>query len=303
MRGSGRASGFGLWALARAGWFAVAVIVTACGEDRPAAPPVRRDAGSAAHVVAPDAAVTRGYIGVITAAESVDIAPRFQGVIASVDVRPGDSVTAGQIVAEMDQKSMEEELRAAKAALGSANAAERQAEVDVADAKRKLRLETRALAEGISPRSAVDEAKMGVERAYAAAAQAASTVAQEKSHVQTAQDHLNDLALRAPADGTVAMRFKDPGSTVEAGTAILRVVGKGGLRLKFAVPPEQAGKLAPGGTVHAEVETVATPVTATIRQVSPALDPSSGMIIVEAELAGPAASDGTLRPGLAAWVK
>jgi RND family efflux transporter MFP subunit len=238
---------------------------------------------------------------VITAAESVDIAPRFQGVVASVNVRPGDVVQADQVVAEMDRKSMEEELRAAQAAYGATAAAARQAEVDVEDARRKLTLETKAVAEGISPRSALDEARLAVKRAQAAAQKARSAVAQEGSYVQTARDHLADLALRAPADGTVALRFKDPGSTVPAGTPIVRIVGHGGLRMKFAVPPEHAHKLSPGSTVQATVDTVTSPVTATIRQVSPALDPSSGLIIVEAELAGDSSSD--LRPGLAAWVK
>ena len=280
------------------------LVLAACGsEHAPAPPPVPQDAHAASHVATPpDAAVGRGFIGVITAAESVDIAPRFEGVVATVSVRPGDTVTAGQVVAEMDQKSMEEELRAAKATLGAAIAAERQAEVNVADAKRKLALETKAVADGLEPQEKLDEAKLEVARAYAAAEQAGSSVAQEKSHVQTAQDHLNDLALKAPSDGTIAMRFKDPGSTVPAGTPILRLVGKGGLRLRFAVPPDRAEGLTPGGVVHAEIETLAKPVTATIRQVSPTLDPSSGMIIVEAEL-GSEVPASQLRPGLAAWVK
>jgi multidrug efflux pump subunit AcrA (membrane-fusion protein) len=202
----------------------------------------------------------------------------------------------------MDRKSMEEELRAAQAQYGATAAAARQAEVDVEDARRRLQLETKAVAEGISPRATLDEARLAVKRAQAAASKARSAVAQESSHVQTARDHLADLALRAPAEGTVAMRFKDPGSTVPAGTPIVRIVGRGAaLRLKFAVPPDRAQKLEPGSAVKVTVDTVAAPVTATIRQVSPALDPSSGMIIVEAELGSDGAS-ANLRPGLAAWV-
>jgi multidrug efflux pump subunit AcrA (membrane-fusion protein) len=140
---------------------------------------------------------------------------------------------------------------------------------------------------------------MAVKRAVAAAEKAGSTVAQESSHAQTAKDHLTDTALLAPADGTVAMRFKDPGATVAAGAPIVRVVGRGGLRLKFAVPPERAHELAPGNVVHATIDTVAKPVDATIREVSPTLDPASGLIIVEAELPAEA---GELRPGLAATV-
>ena len=99
---------------------------------------------------------------------------------------------------------------------------------------------TKAVADGISARVTLDEAQFALKRAYAASQKAASSVGEESSHVQTARDHLADLALRAPPDGTVAMRFKDPGATVAAGTPVVRIVGHGGVRLRFAVPPDHA---------------------------------------------------------------
>ena len=279
-------------------------LLVACGGDRAPAPAPREAPRDARVATAPaDAAGARGYVGVITASDSVDIAPRFQGVVATIDVRVGDTVVANQVVASMDKKSMQEELRAAEAALGASIAAKRQAEVDVDDARRKVALETKAVADGVSPRTILEEAQFGLKRAQAASERASSTVAAESSHVQTARDHVSDTALRAPTAGTVAMRFKDPGATVPAGGAILRIVGRGGLRLRFAVPPDEAHLLAAGGIVHAMIETIATPVDATIRQVAPALDQASGMIILEAELSPDATASAQLRPGLAARVK
>jgi RND family efflux transporter MFP subunit len=270
------------------------LVVVACGSDRQVAP-VARDAGagSARPVVPADAAVP-GFVGVIAAAESVDIAPRFQGVISAIRVRPGDKVTANQIVAEMDPKSMQEELRAADAALGAAIAAKRQAD------KRKAKLEADAAAKGISSQSVADEAKLAVKRAEAAASRAMSMVAAESSHVQTARDHITDNMLRAKFDGTVAMRFRDPGATVPQGGAIVRIVGRGGPRLRFAVPPDRAQPLVIGTKVTASVDTIENPITATIQQVSPALDAASGMVLIEADVEG---DTSRLRPGLAATVR
>jgi len=280
----------------------ILIALVACS-DRGA--PARHDGGSA--IVKPataDAATTApSFVGVITAADSVDIAPRFQGVVATIQVRVGDAVTEGQVVAEMDQKSMQEELRAAEAALGAAAAARRQADVDLEDARRKLQLETKAVAQGVSPSVNVDEAKLAVKRAQATVQKASSTVAAESSHVQTARDHVTDTALRAPSSGTVAMRFKDPGATVASGAPILRIVGQGALRLRFALPPDRAQVVIPGTTVHATIDTIAHPVAAVVRQVSPTIDPASGMIIVEAELASDPAVTSQLRPGLAATVR
>lgn len=278
----------------------VLAILAACsGGDEVA--PVRRDPPHVPPPVPADAAGPHGFVGVIAAAEVVDLAPRFEGVVAAVHVRAGDAVKAGAVVAEMDPRPMREQLRAAEAALAAAQAALRQSEVDVDDGRRKLAVETKAVAEGVSAKVALDEAQFAVKRAEAAAQRAESAVAAESSRVQTARDHLADTALRATAAGVVAMRFKDAGATVTAGTPIVRIVGRHEPRLRFAVPPEQARTLAPGATVTAHVDTIAAPLRAIVRQVSPTLDPASGLIIVEAELA-PGAASAELRPGLAARI-
>lgn len=277
------------------------VLLTACASGDDAGTP-RREPGPERTVVPADAAAFRGFVGVITAGEVVDIAPRFQGVVAAVHVRSGDKVTPGQVLVAMDPRPMREQLRAAEAALSAAQAARRQAEVNVEDARRRVLLETKAVADGVSAKVALDEAQFAVKRTEAAAQQAASTVAAESSRVQTARDHLSDMSLRSNTDGVVAMRFKDPGATVTAGTPIVRVVGRLEPRLRFAVPPDKAGGISPGAAVTATVDTIAAPVSAIVRQVSPALDPASGMIIVEAELA-PGAMATELRPGLPARVQ
>jgi len=282
----------------------VVLACAACGSEGTAPPPPRpvaRDAGPRADATA--APVDRRFVGVVVAAESVDVAPRFEGVVATVLVRAGDTVVAGQVVASMDQKSMQEALRGVEASLGAAIASKRQADVDVEDARRKLAVETRAVADGVSPSTNLDESRLGVKRAEATVQRASSTVAAESSRVQIARSHLADTSLRAPSAGTVAMRFKDPGATVAAGAPIVRVVGKAGFRLRFAVPPEQSQRLIIGAQVQVDVETFTTPLSAAIRQISPALDPASGMIIAEAELIADAEIQARLRPGLAAWVQ
>jgi len=282
-------------------WLAIAACLAACSSDPQPGPipgVVPRDAGVVTTVDAPPAR----FIGVLTAAESVDIAPRIAGMIAKVHVGAGDAVESGQIVAEMDPAQMRDELRAAEAALAAATAASRQAGVDVEDARRKLALETRAVAQGVSPTQNLEEARLGVKRAEAAQQRARSNQTAESVRAQTAKDHVNDTDLRAPFAGTVAMRYRDAGNRVEGGAPIVKIVGRGSMRLRFAVPPQLASLVPVGGRVTATVETIATPVVATIKQVSPGLDPASGMILVEAELPN-TGGIGELRPGLAAWVR
>jgi RND family efflux transporter MFP subunit len=291
----------------RATWLWSMALVAACGGG--ATPPARdrhvADAGPPGPLVVDAAAPSApepGFVGVLVAAESVDIAPRFEAVVARVVVRAGDHIDSGQLVAELDPSPLEEELRAADAALRANVAAQRQADVDVTDAARRLDSEKAAVAAGTSPRQNIEAAELALDRARAARERARSLVAEAKSRVETTRGRLDDATLRAPFAGTIALRFKDAGATVGPGTPIVRLVGEGGLRLRFAVPPARMGELALGEQVDAAIDTITAPVAAVVRQMSPALDPASGMIVVEAELA--AEIDGTaLRPGLAARVR
>ena len=279
----------------------VIALLGACGSDPAPAPgpapaaPRRADAGTA-----PADAPIRKFVGVLSAAESVDITPRIAGVIAKVDVGPGDTVSVDQVVVEMDPVQVREELRAAQAALAAASAGSRQAAIDVEDARRKLELETTSVKVGVSATSAVDEAKIGVRRAEAALERARSNAAAESARAQTARDHLTSTSLRAPFAGTVANRFRDAGNRVESGVAILRIVGHGKMRLRFAVPPNLLSLVPVGAAVTASVDTVARPVSATVKQVSPSIDAASGLVLVEAELEGQ--GETALRAGLAVWV-
>ena len=263
-----------------------------------AAPTAKRsDAG------APDSgAPSKGYIGVIAPSQMMDVAPLAAGRIATVNVRAGDEVKAGDVVAEMDPTSLQEELRAAEAAYSAAVAAETKAAVDVKEARRKLDVEKQAFKSGISPRQAVDDAQSAVARANAIAGEASADARAAQSRVQTARDHVGNTKLTATFDGVVQQRFHDPGATVQAGQAIVRILGRQDLRLKFAIPPERAKTLAIDTKITATVDTVGAPVPAVVRQVTPAVDTASGMIFVEATLTAEPAVLDQLRPGLAAWV-
>jgi RND family efflux transporter MFP subunit len=240
------------------------------------------------------------FPGVLTAAESVDIAPRVAGLLARVHVRAGDAVEVGQLVAEMDPAQSREELRAAEAALAASSAAYRQAVVDVADAKRKLDVETKAVEAGVSPAQNLEEARLSVLRAEASAQRARAAQAAEAARTQTVRDHLDDTQLRSPSTGTVALRYRDPGNRIEAGAAILRIVGQGSVRLRFAVPPQLVQSVPVGRRVTAQIDTIAAPLTGSVKHVAPTIDPASGLVIVEAELTSDATS--ALRPGLGGWV-
>lgn len=287
----------------RAARIIICVALAGCGSGGGPSAPAAGTAAARQDAGVPDAAISsKGYVGVIAPAQMMDVAPLASGRIATVNVGAGDEVKAGDVVAEMDPSSMQEELRAAQADLAATQAAYRSSAVSVDAARRSLALEKKAVAAGVSPRQNIDKAEVDLKRAIADADRSAATAAAAKSRVDTAKDHVGNTKLEATFDGFVQLRFHDPGATVQAGQPIVRILGKSDLRLRFAVPPEAGKSLKLGTKVTATVDTVSGPVDAVVRHVTPGVDPASGMILVDAELAADASIIAQLRPGLSAWV-
>lgn len=276
-----------------------AALATGCDAGRASSPP----AVAVAATTRPPSALSRDAIAVLIPDQVSDVAAPIPGVLLRVHVRAGDAVSAGQLVAELDPRPLEHALRLAEASRGAAEASRRQALIDVEDARRRLAIETSATAAGVSPAASLEEAKLAVKRAEAAAERAVAAVAAETAQVTTARDHLAESRVLAPFAGRVAIRYFDAGATLSAGQAVLRVVGGTRQRLRFAVAPEQAARISPGVQLTVTIDTLTTTVSAIVRQVSPALDPASGMLFAEAELEVAAGADAGLRPGLAATVR
>ena len=281
-------------------WVTV-LLLAACGRETPV--PRVDPAPAVAVAIAADAAVAPaadpGFVAVIAAIESVDVAPPFDGTLVAVHARPGDRVTSGQILAEIDPVPLREELVVAQASLRAAQASARQAAVDVRDAQREVASATRAVADGVSPRHELDQARFALERAQAARARAAATVAEAQARVERARSRLSETSVRAPFAGTVAVRLRDRGASVGPRAPVVRLLGQGGLRVRFAVPPEDARRFAPGDPVRVAIEGVQGDVSAAVRHIAPEIDAPSRLVFVEAELA---AMEEALQPGLPARV-
>jgi RND family efflux transporter MFP subunit len=67
---------------------------------------------------------------------------------------------------------------------------------------------------------------------------------QASARVASLRERLSDTRLKAPFDGAVAERYVDPGTVVQPGTAIVRLVRSGPLRVRFRVPERDLGRLA-----------------------------------------------------------
>jgi HlyD family secretion protein len=185
-------------------------------------------------------------IGTVEARRAYLIGPTVPGRVLRVLADVGDSVQAGQLLAEMDPVDLAQRLAALQAAAGRAASAQAAAQAQLHDAMaRKELARTNArrnveLADKNFISAGALESRLQEQASAEAAVQAAQAnldgARQELLRLQAEQAGLrqqrDSIRLLAPVDGVVTAREAEAGSTVVAGQAVLRLVDPASLWVK-----------------------------------------------------------------------
>jgi multidrug efflux pump subunit AcrA (membrane-fusion protein) len=205
---------------------------------------------------------------------------------ASLAVKLGDTVTAGQIVARLDDRQLRQELDAGRAQLRTAQAAVVQAEVDRRGAEIVLTREKAAEAAGVGSRADLATATQAVAKAGAAVTVARATAEERATRLAQLQAHLSEMTLVSPIAGSVALIYAQDGARVEEGRPVLRVIS-GGVLVQFAIPADKAGSVRPGDLVDLRLDRRPDLLTARVGHIAPELDAVAQMVIADADLVDP----------------
>jgi HlyD family secretion protein len=124
-------------------------------------------------------------------ATEYDIATKRPGRIATVSVREGDMVEAGQILASMDTRDLDADLHEAEAQFAQAREDKRRALAAITQRESEVQSAVAGIAQRQSDRrraeAAVAQRQSGVEKAHAATAQRESELALARKELQRSQ--------------------------------------------------------------------------------------------------------------------
>lgn len=184
---------------------------------------------------------------------------RVSGDLLDVQVREGERVDKGQVLARIDIRQLGAQFEAQRAALDKARA-------DLALAKVNRDSNARMLEQKFISQNAYDSAQS----AYDAAA-ASVKVAEAQSRV--AQVGLDDAVVRAPISGIVSQRLVQPGEKVSPDSPLLAIVDLRQLELEAPAPASEVPGVRIGQVARFRVSGYGDrQFEATVERINPATD-------------------------------
>jgi len=204
------------------------------------------------------------------------VSAQVPGRILRVLVREGDPVTAGQVLARLDDGPLVDELHAAEAALTRSRVEARNAQATASRVQRVFE-------HGIAAKQEVDDALAREQAAGAAASEA-------EAGARRAQRQVERAAVRSPLAGVVVRLFRRSGELVDGtpATPIVEVGDPSSLELVADAPASELVRLQKGQVAGVSISALrGTNVKAKVGAVSPSVDRGTGLGIVRLELEAP----------------
>lgn len=182
-------------------------------------------------IVTPQAGLASSWVGSVSASSELDLGFLRLGTLAERSVDTGDIVKRGEVLARIDASDLESELRAAQAGV-TISEANLQTARDAFDRARQL------ASRGVGSELTLESARNGLAAAEAAMEQARSAEAR-------ARDARAYADLTAPMDGVITRVSAEPGATLSAGEAVMRLSSTDRLEVIIALSEEDAAGMAP----------------------------------------------------------
>lgn len=173
--------------------------------------------------------VERSYLGEVTPSSDARLSAAESARVRKVLVREGDTVKAGDLLVELDDRLAQAELREVVA---SRDQAEVESEHAKREAERYNLLESEAIVSGLEATRERDEAERLQAREKGV-----------KAAVKVRGERLYRHRIVAPFDGMVASRLADPGDWLTAGQAAIQLVSAGRMEVLVRVPEDLLDQL------------------------------------------------------------
>ncbi len=164
----------------------------------------------------------RTLSGIVAPVEATSLSFEVMGKVQSVEVKLGDTVQKGQVLAKLNHLSFELASKSAQAQLDKANS-------DMVEAKNGFTRYSQLIKQGLVSQSGFDNAKANYESSK-------SAVGVAQAQLDISNKNLQDTTLVAPYNGIITKRLIEPSQQIGAGQSAFEIEGEHGLEVNVMVP-------------------------------------------------------------------
>jgi len=266
-----------------AGGIAVRVVNKAAAEGR-GGPPVTLEFTSAdiARIEPRQLARWLPVSGTLQPVNQTTVKAKVSGEVLQVQVREGESVRAGQVLARLDTADLEAKLNDRSGALESSRAQLALAE--------KTRTQNQALLkQGFISQNAYDSAESNLSVTQ-------GSLKSYEAQVQLARNALRDAVVIAPLTGTLAKRHVQPGEKVNFDSPLFTIVDLGRMELQAMVPANDIPEIRIAMPVELSIDGFgARTFAGSVERINPTTESGTRAILVFVQIPNP---DAALRGGM-----
>ena len=247
---------------------------------------------------------TVSAIGAVQPLAYVDVGTQVTGQLKTLHVVVGQTVTVGQLVAEIDPELLAARVDATRATLQSqlAQLADRLAQQQLAD--KQLARNRQLIADGAVSQEVLDQSAAAVVQASAQVGSFKALVEQTQSVLRSDETNLRYTRIYSPLAGTVVSITARQGQTLVAAQqapVILRVADLSTMTVWAQVSEADVAKLQVGMPVYFNTLGSERRWQSTVRQILPTPEVVNNVILYNVlfDVANP---DGVLKPQMSAQV-
>ncbi|MGB3336677.1 MAG: efflux RND transporter periplasmic adaptor subunit [Devosia sp.] len=220
--------------------------------------------------------------GTLVPGQQSEVASQASGRVMAVFKRPGDPVSEGDVLAQIDRATLELQLNQQQATAQATRA-------QLASSQQQLERTEQLGGQGLASPSTLEQARS------ANAALEANLSALDIA-VQTAELALSNATVKAPLDGVVSARSVEPGQTITAGTPLFSIVNLAEMQFDAAASVNSSAMVAPGQSAIVTVTGLdGQEFTGSVTRVNPVAISGTRTVPIYIELDN---AEGSLRGGM-----
>lgn len=213
--------------------------------------------------------------GEVKAIELVTVGAQTSGKIEYLPVKVGQRIQKGDLIAQIDSTTQENDVNSAKAKLTSLKAQLNAAEISAKIAEKQFVREQRLLKKNAASQEDFENAKDAFEAAKAKVTELKASIAETALALNTAETNLGYTKITAPLDGVVVSVPVKTGQTVNAAMntpTIVQIADLSQMEILIEISEGDIGKVQTGAKVtYTVLSAPETVYETTLKSIDPGL--------------------------------